>query len=248
MLLLRWSFVMSFACLSLVGGLASARAADFRVDSTVFFPGAKPSASITLFAAGKVYDFLDARQETIVFDKAADAIVILDLAKQTRTELSMGDVSTAIGRLREAARSDQRESIRMAASPQFQERINPQTGRLILDSKRTKYIVATEAPENPYAARQYNEFADWQIQVNAVLNSTPPFARLKLNEVLKRRQEAPTEIDLTARGENEKKPLQARSQHRYTWSLSPADQERIAATTRQLENFKPISFEEFRAQ
>ena len=246
MLLFRWSFVLSLTCLALVGGLASARAADFRVDNTVFFPGEKPSASITLFAAGKVYDFLDVQQETIVFDKAAGTIAILNLGKQTKMELSMGDVSTAIGRLREAARGDKRESIRMAASPRFQESINPQTGRLILDSKWTKYVVATEAPENPFAARQYNEFADWQKQVNALLNPTMPFARLKLNEVLKRRQEAPTAIDLTVRGENKKKPLEARSEHRYTWSLSPADQARIAATNRQLESFKQISFEEFR--
>jgi hypothetical protein len=244
--LFRWSFILSFACLALVGGPAAVRADDFRVDNKVVFPGQEPILSTTLFANGKVYNCLDAVKKTLVFDKTAGVIVILDQAKQTKTQIAMVDVSAAIGRLREAVRSDNREVIRMSASPQFTENINPQTGRLILDSKWTTYIVATEAPENPFAARQYNEFADWQIQIAAVLNPMPPFARLKLNEVLKRRQEAPTEIDLISRGENEKQPLEVRSEHRYTWRLSPADQQRIAAANQQLEEFQQIPFEEFR--
>ncbi len=244
--LFRWSFVLSFACLALLGGLASVRADDFRVDNQVFFPGAEPIPSTTLFAAGKVYDFLDAQQETIVFDTAANTIVILDLAKQTSTQLTTGEVSTAIGRLRAAAQAHKLESIRMSASPKFREDVNEKTGRVMLVGKWMKYVVATEAPKNPFAARQYNEFADWVAQVNALLNPMMPFPRLKLNEVLKRRQEVPTEIDLTARGENEKQPREARSEHRFAWSLSPADQRRIAAANQQLVNFKQISFEEFR--
>ncbi|HVX59267.1 MAG TPA: hypothetical protein VHC19_01650 [Pirellulales bacterium] len=230
----------------LIGGLASAQAEDFHVDNKLFFPEQEPIVSTTLFFAGRVYDFLDKPQETIVFDKNNDLIVILDPQRKMKTEITTGNVSTDINRLREAARSHKRESIRMSAAPRFSETINPETGRLIMDGKWIKYIVATEAPQNPFAARQYNEFADWLAQVNALLNPPMmPFARLKLNEVLKQRQEIPVEIELTLGGEGRRKPLVVRSEHNIQWALSQADKERIDQVAEQLHTFNLVSFEEY---
>lgn len=240
------SVAILFATFAVACGLASARAEDFHVDNKLYFPEQKPIASTTLFAAGRVYDFLDHPQETIVFDKNNDLIIILDPQRKMKTEISTGNVSTDISRLREAARSHSSESIRMSASPRFAETVDPKTGRLTLDGKWMQYVVATEAPKNPFAAKQYNEFADWLAQINALLNPPMmPFARLKLNEVLKQRQEIPVEIQLTLRGEGRRKPLVVRSEHSVKWALSQADKERLDEVAAQLHTFNLVSFEEY---
>ncbi len=234
------------ACLVVLGGLSRAQAEDFHVNNKLYFPEKEPVVSTTLFAAGRVYDFLDKPQETIVFDKNNDLIVILDPQRKMKTEISTGNVSTDIGRLREAARAHTRESIRMSASPKFSETINPKTGQLTLDAKWIQYVVTAEAPKNPFAAKQYNEFADWLVQVNALLNPPMmPFPRLKLNEVLKQRQEIPVKIQLTLGGEGRKKPLVMRSEHSVQWGLSHADKERIDQVAEQLHTFNEVSFEEY---
>ncbi len=235
-----------FATLGLLCGL-TAQAQDFRVDNKLIIPGVpQPIESTTLFAAGKAYDFLEASQEAIVFDRGANSIVILDLANETKAEVATGDVSTEINRLHEAARASRREFVRMSASPKFSQSVDSRTGRLTLDSKWTRYVVSTEAPRNAFAAVQYNEFADWMTQLNALLNPPKmPFARLKLNDVLKQRQEIPIQIELTSHGEDQKKPLVVRAEHRLHWDLSPADRARIEAVARQLETFEKVPLGNF---
>jgi hypothetical protein len=234
------------ANLVLSGGLTATRAEDFHVSNKLTFPEQQPIESTTLFAAGRVYDFLETPQETIVFDKNNDLIIILDPARKMKMQISTGEVSTQIGRLREAARGHSRESIRMSAAPKFTETVDPKSGQLTMDSKWLQYVVSSEAPKNPFAAKQYNEFADWLIQVNALLNPPMmPFARMKLNEVLKQRQEVPLKIELTIRGEGRKKPLVVRSEHRVQWGLSHGDKERIDEVANQLHTFNQVSFEEY---
>ncbi len=232
--------------LTFCSGLA-AQAQDFRVDNKLILPGQKPIESATLFAADMAYDFLDASQETIVFDKTNNLITILDLATKTKTEVGTGEISTEIGRLHEAARGSKQEFVRMSAAPQFAQRVDSKTGQLTMDNKWIQYVVSAEAPKNPFSARQYNEFADWLAQVNALLNPPNlPFARLKLNEALKQRQEIPVEIELTKRGAGRNQPIVARSEHRIQWTLSPADKARLDETARQMQTFATVPFQRFR--
>ena len=250
----RPSSASLLAALTFVCSLASAGPAlaeDFHVSNKVYVPEKAPAASTTLFAAGRVYDFLEASDgkimETMVFDKANDLVILLDPDRQMKTEISTGDVSTQIGRLREAAKAPRLpESVRFSVSPQFSERVDPKTGKLTLDAKWMQYAVTSEAPKNPFTARQYNEFADWLAQTNALLNPpNMPFARLKLNEVLKQRQEIPTEIELTIKPEGRRKPYVIRSEHKIQWGLSATDKRRIDDVAEQLHTFNLVTFEAY---
>jgi hypothetical protein len=229
----------------------AAEAQDFHVGNKVFFPETPPATSTTLFSAGRVYDFLEAAggtiMETVVFDKRNDLIILLDPNRQMRTEISTGEVSTQMGRLREAAKQPNLpESIRFSANPVFGERVDPDTGKLVLDGKWMQYVVTTEAPKNPFTAKQYNEFADWLAQTNSLLSPpNMPFPRLKLNEVLKQRQEIPTEIELTIKPEGRRKPYVVRSEHNIQWALSSKDKQRIDEVGEQLHKFNLVTFEEY---
>jgi hypothetical protein len=72
-----------------------------------------------------------------------------------------------------------------------------------------------------------------------------PFARLKLNEVLKQRQEIPTEIELTMKPEGRRKPYVIRSEHRIQSGLSASDKRRIDDVAEQLHTFNLVTFEEY---
>lgn len=240
---------LTFVCSLASAG--AARADDFHVGNRVFFPDKPPVASTTLFAAGRVYDFLEARDgkimEAMVFDKPNDLIILLDPNRQMRTEISTGEVSTQMGRLREAAKQPSLpESVRFSANPKFSERVDPKSGKLTLDGKWMQYVVTAEAPKNPFTAKHYNEFADWLAQTNSLLNPpSMPFARLKLNEVLKQRQEIPTEIELTMKPEGRRKPYVIRSEHRIQPGLSASDKRRIDDVAEQLHTFNLVTFEAY---
>lgn len=226
---------------------------DFKVSNKVYPPEAKtPAMTTTLFCEGRVYDFLESSDgkamETIVFDKPNDTIIILDPDRQMKTQFTTGELATQIGRLHEAAKDARNpESIRFAATPRFSEREDEKTGSLILEgNKIMRYVVQTEAPKNPFVAKIYNEAADWLAQTNAMLNPPHmPFARLKLNEVLKKRQEIPVEIELTHNPDGGRKEITVRSEHNIQYFLSASDQRRIEDVKEQLHRFNTVSFEEY---
>lgn len=236
----------SFTLLFVLSGWAAA--ADFHVSNKIYFkPGDKPVVSTTLFSSGRVYDFMFSPVETIVFDPGHDLVVILDPNRQIKTEVSTGEISTQIGKLREAARNHKHEKIRDLAAAKFAETVDPKSGKLILTNRWMSYEVATKPPEDPQAARQYAEFADWLAQLNALLNSAePPFPRLALNEVLRQRQELPLEIvRKTVSDQRRHKELVVHSEHTIIMSLSHEDQKRLQEAHDQMHMFAKVSWNDY---
>lgn len=225
-----------------------ATAVDFHVSNKIYFkPGDKPVVSTTLFSSGRVYDFMFSPMETIVFDPAHDLILILDPNRQVKTEVTTGEISTDIGKLREAARNHKNERIRDLAVAKFTEAVDPKSGKLILTNRWMSYELVTKPPEDPQAARQYAEFADWLAQLNAKLNpAEPPFPRLALNEVLRQRQELPLEIVRKTLSEQRRhKELVVHSEHTIIMSLSHDDQKRLQEAHDQMHMFAKVSFDEY---
>jgi hypothetical protein len=255
---MNWVIRLLFAAAA-VGAVATlpAVADDFHVDNKMYYKPhdkrTRPVETTTLFAAGRVYDFMQAPDETIVFDPSQDLIVLLDPNRHMMTQISTGEVSTEISKLREAAQNHKSEAVREAAAAKFSESVDPKTGVLKLTNRWMKYEVETMAPSQPQVARQYAEFADWMAQLNAILNPpTPPFPRLALNRVLRQRQELPEKITLTITPE-EKSPLTWRkekelvikSEHTILMALAKEDRERIEEAGRQMHMFQRVSFDEY---
>jgi len=242
---IRWQLL----ALVLLGTLAaSAPAADFHVSNKVYFKADDtPVVSTTLFSSGRAYDFMDSPRETIVFDPGHDLIVILDPHRQVKTQITTGEISTQIGRLREAARNHKKETVRELAGAKFAEAIDPKTGDLKLTNRWMIYEVATKPPENPQVARQYAEFADWLTQLNALLNPPElPFPRLALNEVLRQRQEVPLKITRTTMSEQRRrKPLVVHSEHTFVVALSHEDQQRMQEAHDQMHMFAEVTFDKY---
>ncbi len=226
----------------------AASADDFHVGNKLHFhPKEKPIESTTLFFTGKVYDFLKTPRETIIFDPSHDEIFILDPDRRLKTQISTGEISTQINRLREAARQHKSELVRGSAAPRFAEALDPKSGVLKLTSRWRKYEIESTAPNHPQVARQYAEFADWLVQLNALLNPpTLPFPRLAVNGVLRQRQELPTKITLTLMPEEKHhKETVIRSEHMIQMALSQTDKALIEEAHNQLHTFSEVSFDDY---
>jgi len=254
----RRQFATLVTTLLLVGDLLSAAQApaqDFHVSNKIYDLENDPKkehpihCSTTLFWVGRAYDFVETPEgatiETMIIDKPNDLIIMLDPDRRMKTEITTGEVATQIGRLLAAAQQPQQsEFIKFSAAPKFDESFDPETGELVLGGKWMRWAVKTEAPKNPFAAKQYNETADWLAQIKAVL--TPPylpFPRLKLNEVLKQRQEIPVSVAWTVTPEGRGKPQTIRSEHHIQYGLSAKDKRRIEDVGVQLHTFNLVSFE-----
>ncbi len=207
------------------------------------------SQSTTIFQHAFVYDFLQKPPETIVFDKTAGRFVILDDARQVRSELTTQELENFTQKLKERAGKEQDPLAQFFAEPSFEERYDPSRRELILSSDLVNYKAIITSADNAVVS-QYREFSDWYARLNAIpiFGSRPPFARFKLNEALARREAVAREVVLTITVVKEGKthPATVRSEHLLSLTLAPADVERIDRARKSMTAYKPVSFDKYR--
>jgi hypothetical protein len=233
------------------GSCIVATAADFRVENRVY-SGAKKepdSQSTTIFRDAFVYDFLQRPAETIVFDKSGGRFVILDDAKQVRTEIGTKELENFTQKLKERASREQDPLARFLAEPVFEERYDASRRELILFSDVVNYRAVTTAVDNSVAS-QYREFSDWYARLNSILipGSRPPFARFKLNEALAKRESIAREVTLTITvvKDGKSQASSVRSEHVLGLTLSPADMELVERAKKSMAGYKPVSLDKYR--
>lgn len=191
--------------------------------------------SLTLFHAGKVYDWMEDIGEVVILEPIHNRFVILNsnyLAARVdfgelRQYLRVGQHEAEVY-LQQLATSDDRDSQRAAAalefelSPQFEESYEPSLQRLSLTSPSMSYEVHTARVDNPQLMEQYLTYADWTQRLNYVLHphTTLPAPRLKLNESLREKGLLPTRVDLITTLDGK---LHLRAEHHYNWELLTED-------------------------
>jgi hypothetical protein len=228
-----------------------ASAADFRVENRVYSGNKKEpdSQSTTIFHNAFVYDFLQNPAETIIFDKTAGRFVILDEVRQIRTELGTKKLEDFTQKLKDRAVKGQDPLLQFLAEPSFEERYDPTRRELILFSDLVNYKAIVTSADNSLVS-QYREFSDWYARLNAlpIFGSRPPFARLKLNEALARREAVAREVTLTISvvKDGKTQPATVRSEHLLSLTLAPADMERIDRARKSMTAYKAVSFDQYR--
>ena len=99
-----------------VSASAAARPAhrrNFRVENAVYAENQQQAESrtVTIFAGGLVYDFLEQPPEAIVLDQAAGHFTLLDLQRRV-TELSTEEVAAFSEKLKQRVLSDKEDPLR----------------------------------------------------------------------------------------------------------------------------------------
>jgi hypothetical protein len=227
---------------------ASARAADFRVNNTVFVDGeASPQCqSTTIFHAGLVYDFLADPAEIIVFDKPHGRFVLLDLSRKVRTELSTDKVGEFIDHAKQTLGGAKNILENWLAEPTFDETFDSQTSQLTLRGEWMTYQAQVLAT-GPDVASQYRNFSDWNARFNHVLNpdSRPPFPRMMLDAALERNHGIAKEVLLTSHFAKSHTPVKITSRHELAGQLDAADKKRVAEAQNYMKAFKQVALKEY---
>lgn len=243
---------------------ASVVAQDFHVDTTVEAVSRREmqelSRSVTLFHAGRTYDFIGGLGELVVFDPSHDRFLLLNTRQGRATEVHIDEINRMleIGKqaladhvktLRASGKPDAQtmvDALLFQFHPQFEETIS-QTSRgplLELKSNYFHYQVVCASPPTPAQGEAYLNYADWIIRLNYVLNpgKTLPEQRIKLDAALRQAQLIPVEVTF-----GDPSAVQVRAKHRIYWALSERDRELIRQWDGLLERreLKRVSFRDY---
>ena len=246
------TLIMVAPALVLLGGVgtAAAESQDFRIETNVY-SGSEPEPvghTITLFASGVVYDFVDQPQRIAVYrhssDTRAGQFILLNPDRNQRTEISTERMSQFMEKLQQWAGQQEDELLKFTARPVFEEVFDQGTGQLKLTNPIWSYQVATVAADRPGVAARYRDFSDWYARLNTMMHGTlPPYPRLKLNETLQRHGILPVEIRRTVSTDS----AELRATHLFSWRLSQEDRRRLDEASRYLASFEKVDNEAFLA-
>jgi hypothetical protein len=222
---------------------------DFRIENRVYSgdQNEPASQSLTIFNQGMVYDFLRDPIETIVFDKADKRFIVLDDARHIRTEITTATLDSFNEKLKDLAAKNQDPLMKFLADPVFNERFDPSRNELILQSPLVNYRVIITTVNDVTIPNQYREFTDQSVKLSAILvpGSRPPFARMKLNDALARRESIPREVSLIINSPNDTNspPSSVRSEHLISLDLTPADIQHIQQARKSMTDYKLVGFD-----
>lgn len=241
-----------FAWLMILGGWPAGNplfAQDFRVTTKLFHreseqgPSQLLTRSLTLFRAGKAYDYVEEVGEVVIHEPTQSQFVILSLngnkmATRIRYEellqaekVARHETIKYLEELRTSPQTSNRNAIQALTfqlDPQFHELFDASTGRLRLKSDFLSYEAETQSMNAPGIVQQYLEWADWTARLNSVLHpqaAVTPQARLRLNEALRAEKRIPTQVDLTISIDGE---TRLRAEHRFQAELLSFDRADIA--------------------
>lgn len=207
---------------------------DFRVDTEIFAADDKTASgqTTTLFYRGAIYDFpQDGHEITILAPGDKARVVLLDMKRKLRTELTLDQLLDFSGRLREWAAEQEDGLLRFSVNPRFEKQADATRGQLHLASRWMTYELKTRPASSATMVTDYRRFCDIYAHLNTLLNpgSLPPFGRLELNRQLAQSGQLPTEIRLTIpplpKFGNQEVKLSTR--HRFRETLSDGDLAKI---------------------
>ncbi|WP_437203670.1 hypothetical protein [Planctomicrobium sp. SH664] len=217
------------------------------------------SNSLTLFHAGKVYDYMDEVGEVVIFEPMHHRFIVIS-RDLTATEVSFSELNqfleTAqiesqkyieeLAARQDAAATKIAASIRFQLQPEFHEAFDAAQNRLSLNGGALNYGVKTANVNRPDCVANYLHYADWAARLNYVLHphSTYPAARIKLNTAMRDRALLPVQVDLSL---HLNEPIRLRADHTFAWEFQSADRRHINHWEQKLQSkeVRWVSFHEY---
>jgi len=218
------------------------------------------SHSVTLFHAGKVYDYIDEIGEVTIFEPAHSRFTLLDTNRKMATTVEFDEIK----HLLKIARRETEEHVvrlekngspnslkvagplRFQLNPRFNEHFDATKKQLTLSSRYLRYQARCAEVNSPEIVDVYLRYADWICKLNYVLHPhlLLPEPRLALNASLLRKRLIPVEVDLRAEFEN---PLHLRAEHRFHWELNRTDRSVITRfeTMLKKKTTRRLTFQEY---
>lgn len=235
-------------CLGIVasGMMAKSCAQGLRVSTSVYNAGQldangrEPmvSGSISLFHAGKAYDYVEAVGEVVIYEPSENRFTLLNPGRSLYTIIRFEELNRLLAaraprieeylaELRAAGAKNLNKAernVRFQLNPEFDTKYDSGSGTLCLKGPSWTYVVSTRKWDDEDQLRKYIEYTDWTARMNYILHPSSlfPEPRLALNQaILQLKNRIPVTVQLSLMPDE---PLTLRAEHRFTRGLS--DQER----------------------
>jgi hypothetical protein len=193
--------------------------------------------SLTLFHAGKVYDWIDSQREVTIYEPVARKFTVLQLSTWSAAEVTQDEVRHYLSVAEEQALETVSlpstspaaalEFLKFQLKPEFAVREETAAKRLWLSSPKFRYEIEGFQPPEPAVVEAYLKYADAIAELNAVLHphAVLPGPRLELNRELRQRQLLPITVRRTIEADRK---VDLRADHEWKWSLGDYDRQKIA--------------------
>jgi len=267
----RFCFSIAVILLSVPAGLS---AQEMRVYTTVRnltgHPATEPAdkapvltRSLTLFHAGKVYDYVDTAREVTVYEPSHNRFTLLSERRGAIAEVSQDEVRQYLALVEQEAHKrldtagdgltqNQIRSLswlKFQLKPTFEASFNASRNTLTLTDNSCRYLAEGLAPPIQEVVPTYLRFADAAAELNSVLHpqAVLPRPRHQLNEHLRQHQLLPVIVDLQI---NLDRPLHLQARHEWTWKFQSTDRQLISSWEALLHdtNQRRLSFRQYQLE
>jgi hypothetical protein len=230
-------------------------AQEFRIETEVtnLDTNETVSENLTLFDENIIVDFMLKPDKTrfpveiVAYVVNEKRFVLMDTMRKVKTELVESELLKILAALQGSAFVN--DDNRFLFQPEFEESIDPSTGWLELRSPQLIYRMRGQRPENELALHKYFEFIDQFARLNATdPRRMPPFARLKLNQSIKKQGVIPEQVEMTLVPDKlgNEPEIRMCSKHVVMWELSETDRQRIESAKRYWMEFENIGLKRYR--
>jgi len=218
------------------------------------------AVSLTIFHAGRAYDYIDSAKEVIIFEPKQNRFTILNPSRSLITTVDFDELRQIlkvarheteqyldqIAEKNQGTLPDSARAVRSQLEPKFRESWDPKTKQLDLQNHAIRYSALCEPAEDTSVHNSYLLYADWMARLNFVLHPQTlyPKARLNLNEALRKRKMYPTQVRLFF---DTDKKTHLRAEHRLTRKLDSTDRMLITEWDTQIQSGKlrKVTFREY---
>jgi len=217
------------------------------------------SKSLTLFDDALVYDFLMVQddysvaknrepkfqvEEVVVFDRSQQRIILLDQKQKQQMEVEHIELLGMAAAMK--ASEAMRAKDLFLLEPTLNASFDDTNEEIVLSSPRLTYRCKGNASDDTQSLVSYYQFADWAARLNVTdSRKMPPFARLQLNQAIRKRGWMPTQVRLELKTKDGD-IFSAVAKHHTIMRLSENDQIRIASVQKQLSEFPVVKLIEYR--
>lgn len=230
-------------------------AQEFRVETHVFSGDSTlpVSENITLYDGYMVYDFQMAMDksnvpaEIVIFDSRQKSFVLLDLNRKYRTDIHQVTLVKMVEQLKLSAEVN--EDATPLLKPEFSNaNYDIESGELTISNNDIAYVAETTSPKDLSVMPLYYQAMDQFTRLSASdPHRLPPFARIALNQEIKRHGVFPAAVSVTIQpGVVSTNEIRARSRHIPVWELADKDRELIAQAKRHWMQFEKVTLMEYR--
>ena len=230
------------------------RELEFRIETKMFTEDGKEPAftNKTIFSQGLIFDFPmaagnKAPEEVLVYDSNLKVISLLDLKRQMQVRLLDVQLKKMTDSVRQQMATDDRA--RAMVEQTFEEKLDADKGSLeLIGSQNMTYRLYGTTPKSPKLLSAYFEFLDVFTQVQITdPKKLPPFARLRLNESIRRVGWVPDRVEVSV-GKSDFFPssFKARTEHKIFMDVTDRDRSEITLAKKNWAALPEVSLAKYR--